>query len=1724
MSYGERDPTILNILKEQDFVQIILKMLLSLFPNREALHNFVDIRSYFEQEEKIKEEELNGSRLFPQMIASENSKPVYELIPHEQRLLYEIEMLKAKILKECYRMIKGLCDNQEINQLLFFKYLPFMQIHSFFFPELIPEISSFFCSNQEILLQLSNDMAFRTFEPLDFQVNSIPGSLLIDIVILHQECKEFCFKYFEEEKLENGGFRFFFFYLFYLLGTNSTHTQRLILEMISKVTSFQGEGLGANQDTIIRELQTNFKELISEKFFNFSFQEQNMIVGRPDNYRTDTLEVLFPPPAKRRHKNTSKVYEVDFSFEEIEKFAELIQRKLSGESESDFPEEDSQSARGEENAKLLNKVMPKQVMDKDHSHSIVSDEEPELGETLTDYQKQYLIIQMNFFASMCLDRNFTWKDYLVMKDYFNFRILVENFTRPFQTYALNASICRVMKEMFLNQPPMFKVVIPQYCKVIESKASKKKKAKMIVKLTEQMESAKPEMAQLEVESIQTKIYNYFSDLKTSLQRLPYRFDSLLDPEVYQVHKDLSLHICNEFTLEMITLIKQLVEYGQYNFKAKFSELAFFPLKLDSDLPEKNLSHLMRIMVRILDFEEDYPEFKLLLDNLRKCNKEIKAGKFGSEILAAQLKDFKYKEEYEKVIIVEDIESPDNELFQQYEAYFRQYVVKHMAFKNFFNQKNPLLVKIKLEILSLIDLNIDFILDTYLNKIKDCFQSCITSEDLDKKLAKGELLDASSVLSQRFNTLIEKNLLEIFPPVSPTGLSLDYFDERLEDNNEPGVLSFNWIYKHSLFPTLMFLFTFSKDDELLSSKSIELMIRIFNMRNQLRRMLKEVIVFEGEDSVLQLDRFQKALLRLKINCDSAENWIQSKESGQRAEVAVEVIRDLDAFCRFLSAPEEENIDNPEVHSVPEFSVKIEAQNMMRNLKAHEVAIDFLRDTFQLLEKSSELSSDPVILKYFQILFLFLRKFCYKNTRNQNLLFESISIFIQNAPLDVGQISLIIDIYSQNEELCKFKYQVVTDDMTRWISKLGRRFRIIDFFLCLLKCNDTYITENQRMVLSTFLDHPEKYTMLYCKPSKQDYPVCAVLDFELKEDIKSNFYFDQPILYHSRILKLMHYCCIGKGEVYLNEIRVKSFFRLENFVDLLLQPDTMTTNSSFESDFQPIEEDLMQEKSPRRQKMVKGTSDELKVNALWLIYSVYIETDVASKDLEGVRKKLIAFFKKETERLSQLQRGQYRALYVEYLFGLLIKLVATWEGGQLVESQEGNGSGDEKGRFNIKDFVNQFANKIDYFPKEVTQEYSEEINNLATVFNFDFGNVNQKQVENQEQSIEQKMKGNSSEVIWKFLWKTFEETMAGNERVEEHIFDEKIVLSKCFNMIEDIFKIPIISNPDIEDDIKEILINMSKKRVIKELINYLLSSYDRSDLKNTVNDILYCLGGMIPLDKNDEISDDNSAMVEREQLFLGDCGVCEMIITLLMDYHSVLVGNDYNLNLVNLAVRVLEGGNLTIQQKFFTFMKNNVHIEQFFSHIVDLFDNEIKMTNTNEISPNLLLVEKLLRMFQLLSEGHYEDMQLFLKSQDHTLRSFNMLEEIIELLASYINGRRVQYFQIILQSFSTLTELIQGPCYENQKVLVQGGLLETVSKLLNMDEFFLIQAAKEKLLPDTKGEVQYLKPTMISKIKYECSVMLSSLIESRADNANLFKMFTFLKRFIYINITNFFIHYE
>ena len=73
---------------------------------------------------------------------------------------------------------------------------------------------------------------------------------------------------------------------------------------------------------------------------------------------------------------------------------------------------------------------------------------------------------------------------------------------------------------------------------------------------------------------------------------------------------------------------------------------------------------------------------------------------------------------------------------------------------------------------------------------------------------------------------------------------------------------------------------------------------------------------------------------------------------------------------------------------------------------------------------------------------------------------------------------------------------------------------------------------------------------------------------------------------------------------------------------------------------------------------------------------------------------------------------------------------------------------------------------------------------------------------------------------------------------------------------------------------------------------------------------------------------------------------------------------------------------------------------------------------------------------------------MRFQSNNYHSYDIIQDIIELLNNYLTKKKAAYFENMIQCFDTLTEYIQGPCYENQVALIQGSFLDLASNLLSV----------------------------------------------------------------------------
>jgi hypothetical protein len=1844
VEYGSHDPNIQIIFKEQDFIQILLRYLVSLFKTVGDLYEFSEVYKLYKRELDEKNEDEEGFMIKAEQIIVNSVKDRPPILSQKDRRRIEIQINKREILLMCYSILESICFENEINQNFLSQYLPIMQMHSFFFPEVILTIGKLFCSNQEILLKIKKKTDFSSKMITQVGLNKATGFELISLSSIDQQATHLINSFNQEEGITSGASNIFYFYCYYLLKTDSLDIRQKILELFTKLSAYEGESISTNQDEVYNQIRNNFKDLIRTQFYTMSSRETDLMIINPTTLKAMSIASIFKNhndqafeigmPLKWK-ENIGKIEEKSDEVKLLKKnSAEEMNEELDSLRFSDLEDENKPLTTTlqeleEKLAEIPFQTLPnyteesidprmktarlgdltggqKQVILFEPDEQRTSRSKNNMTENIkfTADQKLFILIQLNFYAGMVLDRNYTWKDMIEQNGFFNLDVLLHNLLLKFESYDPNASLLRILQHMFIDQQPLFRMLIPQYMKVVGGfndddiglspslKDSHRSEKRPVGYNLDVQVSHEP------IRRVQKKILSYFLELKRSIKLLPLTFEELRDPEKFEQYKEHQNTIVNQFTLEMAKTVQQLFEFGQYQIKVMPSQQKYMTHLLLKASPECNIIPILRIMVRLLEFEPEYPEAKVLFTTLKKAILKMKSNDKISEEFNKELQSFKYAEAYDKIVMVEDVENKEDEAYSMFETYFRQYIIKDIAFKNYFKYKNLNLQQIKAVIMSILEALMGYISDSYANRAIDVFESSVKSENLVERILAREFVDDNTKIQKIFSEKIEENLDKMMPPIAYTGLSLDFMDEKLKDQTNVLNNSFdiNTIVGQSLFPSLLLLFAFNQESEILSSKSIELLIKVFSQRVQITRNLNEIAVIHGKEDTKQIQKIKKDLQYLTDLCDSSETWIRSPDDDLRLTNLAKVVNRVDWYCRLLSNAASENMGTLDIVDLDTFSIDNVVQEMFRHLKVHLTIVDFIRDTFIILAEDYEAATDPQILFYFQILFLFLRKFCYKNKKNQELMAKEITVFLQECPVEVGQASLIIEIYKDNEVMCRTMQSLVTDDFLKWILKSGRRERFVDFFINLMKCNDTYLLDNQRRVLELFLDHPRKLDLLYVTQEKVEASDQYELkmQFEPRVEHENRFYQDQPYKYHAKILRLMTYACAGKSSVFVNEVKVRNLFKLQYLLDILTLTDAMTDFGEFQrailysmmpaddeehsqdqddplhnvlsSHFikkrkEDVHEELLASSvsSPKRGKFdlkVKGAQSPkpqrvdlprrkdriktitvadhqikaaggrrviniLKIAVIELLYFVYFESSSLSEEVISYAGAFITLFRDETDRLKNIDKESITPDYVEFLFGNLLRMAVAIE--TLLMKEKTVLEDEELSDFKMSTFVNEFANKFELFEDHDISKYVPEIKNLSRLFNFDFGpRIDKLSKSSDFHAIEKMLPEAERSDIWRYLWTKFREAIKDSQKIKESVHEEKQILSKALNQIEDLFKIPIIDSPDIEAKVKKILINVNKKRIIRSIIDFVDENYKEPSRRNTISEVLYCLGGMIPFNEEGMVDDDNEVAVRREQAFLEECGATSMIMKQLSDPLQTITSDDYNINLFRFACFLLRGGNRYIQGELFEYMKTESSSEVFFSKVYILFQKETEFINKDQVSSEIPIVLSVLKLIQHFAEGHYQELQLYMRAQTNSLRSYNLLEEVVTLLSSYLSCKKAAYYELIVQCFETITELIQGPCFENQKFLMQGRMMETLSKLLSVDEFYLLEAEKRKLGSGVPQDE--LRPWMIAKIKHKCSIALISLVECRLDNSVLTKMYTNLRKFLFDNIISFYINFK
>lgn len=317
-------------------------------------------------------------------------------------------------------------------------------------------------------------------------------------------------------------------------------------------------------------------------------------------------------------------------------------------------------------------------------------------------------------------------------------------------------------------------------------------------------------------------------------------------------------------------------------------------------------------------------------------------------------------------------------------------------------------------------------------------------------------------------------------------------------------------------------------------------------------------------------------------------------------------------------------------------------------------------------------------------------------------------------------------------------------------------------------------------------------------------------------------------------------------------------------------------------------------------------------------------------------------------------------------------------------------------------------------------------------------------------------------------------------------------------------------------------LSFAAVIRKYIGYLNAAPLHPTPPEVFQEVVETLQGCIRFVERNHRETQGEA-ISRMQEELAAYSVCSEVLGILC-FHEYLP-EPFRLAAL-LAIDLLEGGNEHIQLEFYLYFVNVPASELFFQRVHRLLSSEANLLGANENREPPVWLTPLLRLLQLLCEGHNRDLQQLLRAQTHSRRSFDLVSLCASLLEVLIKRLRACDFLVTSQCLDSLTEFVQGPCQENQACIIAGSFLDSAVVLLGLDEQGNGQQYEDlETQQASKQSNDPLKPFMVAQLKMKCMITVHSLLEGHQDPFILSRLQRALHlQLLTSNINHFFSYFE
>ena len=879
-------------------------------------------------------------------------------------------------------------------------------------------------------------------------------------------------------------------------------------------------------------------------------------------------------------------------------------------------------------------------------------------------------------------------------------------------------------------------------------------------------------------------------------------------------------------------------------------------------------------------------------------------------------------------------------------------------------------------------------------------------------------------------------------------------------------------KNPIIPLLLSIFIAS-DNYKLQTSLLSLIFRSFSQRREMLKNIKRLhVVFKNDDIVL-LNWVKSSLLSFKHHSEQSELWMTYWNSGQKNQEKHKeifskmriILRDIEYFLFDDTLMTDTGPSEPKTKIISR-----SRQELLYYLNAHKLIVNLLKDgMFKLASiyssnRQEELREPCELLtELFKSCNRVLKRFVFNNSRNQKKIHKSLHILFQYLHLPLGQIPLICEIYKNNWKLIDTVSESMIKTFENLILKYGRQKEFLRFLEVIQSTNGRPNTVMQRLVLSLFINEKVNNYMMYMDDNEvPEFIYCAAVS-------NNPFYRDEPFDYHAALLNVLSKCGLGVTGMMLNELKCQHIISLKNIFKILLQAE--------------------QAESPFA---------EMKLPVLDFFYNIYIDCEITNFDLKACSD-FFDYIYLQCRVLEDL--SEVNGDYIEFI-SLWISILSKYRCAYIKKIYESYVEQDDLRA--IRAFAEVLSRNSSKFNWKIPRDLAREIYELCHLFGEDFtidADINESMFRTDAQSTFYR-KSTKLEYIHTTVKQIEMWNQVKNAFIYDSHFKEKIH-EEVYAMIVTLH----YSN--------KLHLGIDFEKIVRSLISFIRCSRSQKPPISILILVIELFEEILARPITDKFTTEEQAK-ENLQNEMSFYGLTNVILTLMID--SQLESQVFKA-LISLSIHLLDGGNFVVQQEFYQYFLTTSNSEYFFQRIFNIFQRktekitELGYLNSEEqpvYKNSSNSMTKLLRFLQLLCENHNRSLQNYIRYQEKSQMTYNLIACVISLLDILIKKRNPASFHVISHCFETLTEFIQGPCLDNQVEIINSNFIEIARDLLSIDESSssvyrsLVQESvvTEEAIPtqisDFAEDTQTMPGWMIAHLKFKCLITVLSLFEGRKDN--------------------------